>query len=57
MTAPGQVQSPVNAPRTAPYKLAGLVLLLVFAVVVTLVSIQFRGGFSDPEKLTMSTLR
>lgn len=57
MTAPGQVQSPVNAPRTAPYKLAGLVLLLVFAVVVTLVSIQFRGGFSDPEKLTMIAAR
>jgi phospholipid/cholesterol/gamma-HCH transport system substrate-binding protein len=57
MTAPGQVQSPVNAPKTAPYKLSGFVLLLIFAVVVTLVSIQFRGGFADPEKLTMIATR
>jgi phospholipid/cholesterol/gamma-HCH transport system substrate-binding protein len=53
MTASGQVQSPVNKPRTPPFKLAGLVLLAVLAVVVTLVSVQFRGGFEDPEKLTL----
>jgi len=53
MTAPGQVQSPVNKPRTPPFKLAGFVLLLVLAAVVTLVSIQFRGGFEDPEKLRL----
>ena len=57
MTAPGQVQSPVNAPKTAPYKLAGLVMLLVFAVVVVMVAVQFRGGFADPEKLTMIASR
>ena len=57
MTAPGQVQSPVNAPKTTPYKLAGLVMLLVFAVVVALVSIQFRGGFANPDKLTMIATR
>ena len=57
MTAPGQMQSPINKPKTPPYKLAGLVLLLVFAVIVTLVSIQFRGGFADPEKLTMIAAR
>jgi phospholipid/cholesterol/gamma-HCH transport system substrate-binding protein len=53
MTAPGQVQLPVNKPRTPPFKLAGLVLLAALIAVVTLVSIQFRGGFQDPEKLTL----
>jgi len=57
MTAPGQVQSPVNQPRTPPFKLAGLVLLLVTAVVVVLVWVQFRGGFSQPEKLTLISSR
>src|SRR5688572_7604027 len=57
MTAPNQMQSPVNEPRTPPYKIAGLVLLLVIAVIVTLVSVQFRGGFSDPEKLTLIASR
>lgn len=45
--------APINKPRTPPYKLAGLILLVVFAVIVTLVSVQFRGGFQDPEKLTL----
>jgi phospholipid/cholesterol/gamma-HCH transport system substrate-binding protein len=57
MTAPGQVQSPVNTPKTPPYKIAGLVLLVVFAVVVALVWTQFRGGFADPEKLTLISSR
>jgi phospholipid/cholesterol/gamma-HCH transport system substrate-binding protein len=57
MTAPGQVQSPVNQPRTPPFKLAGLVLLLVVAVVVALVWIQFRGGFAEPERLTLISSR
>ncbi len=57
MTAPGQTKSPVNEPRTPPYKIAGVVLLIVTAVVVGLVSIQFRGGFSDPEKLTLISSR
>src|SRR4051812_19897324 len=51
--ASGQLQSPVNKPRTPPYKLAGLVLLLVAAIVFALVWAQFRGSFQDPEKLTM----
>lgn len=57
MTAPNQTQSPVNAPRTPPYKIAGLVLLLVFAVIVTLVWMQFRGDFENPEKLTLISSR
>jgi phospholipid/cholesterol/gamma-HCH transport system substrate-binding protein len=57
MTAPGHDQLPVNEPRTPPYKVAGLVLLLITAVVVALVWTQFRGGFSDPEKLTLISSR
>jgi phospholipid/cholesterol/gamma-HCH transport system substrate-binding protein len=57
MTAPGQVQSPVNTPKTPPYKIAGLVLLVVFLVIVALVWTQFRGGFADPEKLTLISSR
>lgn len=58
MTAPGQNQQlPVNEPRTPPYKIAGLVLLLIAAVVVSLVWFQFRGDFQDPEKLTMISSR
>lgn len=57
MTAPGQVQLPINKPRTPPYKLAGAVLLLIFAVVVALVWTQFRGGFADPERLTLFSSR
>lgn len=51
--APGQVQSPVNKPRTPPFKLAGLVLLVVAAVVFGLVWYQFRGGFESKESLTL----
>lgn len=57
MTAPGQMQSPINEPKTPPYKVAGLVLLVIAVVVVTLVGIQFRGGFADPEKLTLISSR
>jgi phospholipid/cholesterol/gamma-HCH transport system substrate-binding protein len=57
MTAPGQVQSPVNTPKTPPYKLAGLVLLVITAVIVALVWGEFRGTFAKPEKLTMLSAR
>jgi phospholipid/cholesterol/gamma-HCH transport system substrate-binding protein len=57
MTAPGQAQSPINEPRTPPYKVAGLVLFLIAAIVVTLVWMQFRGDFQDPEKLTLISSR
>jgi phospholipid/cholesterol/gamma-HCH transport system substrate-binding protein len=57
MTAPGQVDSPVNAPRTPPYKLAGLILIVVAVVVVALVWVQFRGGWANPERLTMISSR
>jgi phospholipid/cholesterol/gamma-HCH transport system substrate-binding protein len=57
MTAPGQMQLPVNKPRTPPYKVAGLVLLLITAIVVALVWAQFRGDFANPEKLTLISSR
>jgi phospholipid/cholesterol/gamma-HCH transport system substrate-binding protein len=57
MTAPGQYQSPINKPKTPPYKLAGIILLVVFAIVVALVWTQFRGGFADPERLTLISSR
>jgi phospholipid/cholesterol/gamma-HCH transport system substrate-binding protein len=57
MTRPEQSQLPLNKPKTPPYLLAGAVLLLVFAVVVALVWTQFRGGFADPERLTLLSSR
>jgi phospholipid/cholesterol/gamma-HCH transport system substrate-binding protein len=49
--------APINNLRTPPYKLAGLVLLLIFAVIATLVWFQFRGDFTPHEKLTMMSTR
>ena len=57
MTSAGHTQAPINKPKTPPYKIAGLVLLVVAIVVVTLVAIQFRGGFASPEKLTLISAR
>ncbi|MGB3353665.1 MAG: MCE family protein [Mycobacterium sp.] len=48
---------PLNKPRTPPYKLAGLVLLLVFGLVATLVWFQFRGAFTPREQLTLRAAR
>lgn len=50
-------QAPINNPRTPPYKVAGLVLLVIFAVVATLVWFQFRGDFTPREKLTLMSAR
>ncbi len=57
MTAPGQLQSPINKPKTPPYKIAGIVLLVIAAIVVGLVWTQFRGGFANPERLTLIASR
>lgn len=51
--ASGQIQSPANTPRTPPYKIAGAVLLAIALGVGWLVWHQFRGGFDDPEQLTL----
>lgn len=51
--APGQVQSPVNTPRTPPYKIAGVILLVIALGAGWLVWYQFRGGFESKEELTL----
>ena len=38
-------QAPLNKPKTPPYKLAGLVLLLISALILSLTWLQFRGFF------------
>ncbi|CDP87018.1 virulence factor Mce family protein [Mycolicibacterium farcinogenes] len=50
MTAP---QASLNKPKIPPYKLAGLVLALVTAVVIALTWMQFRGSFEDKTQLTV----
>jgi phospholipid/cholesterol/gamma-HCH transport system substrate-binding protein len=54
MTAP---VTPVNKPKTPPYKLAGLVLLLVVAVVLALTWAQFRGYFEKKATLVVMAER
>ena len=50
-------QGKVNAPRNPPYNTAGVVLLLIGALVVWLVYMQFRGNFSPKTQLTMLSSR
>src|ERR1700751_5325799 len=52
-TPPGKL----NAPRTMPYKTAGLGLVLVSALVLWLVYMQFRGNFTTKTQLTMLSSR
>jgi phospholipid/cholesterol/gamma-HCH transport system substrate-binding protein len=49
--------APINAPRTPPYKLAGLVLALITIAAIVLVYFQFRGDFLDRQQLTMISAR
>lgn len=49
MTSPAKI----NSRRNPPYKLAGIGLLVVAAVILVLVYGQFRGGFTPKTKLTM----
>jgi phospholipid/cholesterol/gamma-HCH transport system substrate-binding protein len=53
MIAAGQITSPENSQRRPPYKLAGLVLMVIVAIVVAMVYVQFRGGFTPTTKLTL----
>jgi phospholipid/cholesterol/gamma-HCH transport system substrate-binding protein len=46
-----------NAPRTPPYKLAGVGLLVILALILVLVYGQFRGDFTPKTKLTMLASR
>ena len=49
--------APLNSPRTPPYKLAGLIFLLINVVVAVLVLYQFKGKFSPKTELTMLSSR
>jgi phospholipid/cholesterol/gamma-HCH transport system substrate-binding protein len=49
--------APLNASRTPPYKLAGLVLTLLTIVAIVLVYLQFRGDFLPREQVTMMANR
>ncbi|WAJ45614.1 MCE family protein [Mycobacterium sp. Aquia_216] len=53
MTRPGKI----NEARTPPYKLAGVGLLVIAAVIFVLVYGQFRGDFTPKVKLTMLASR
>jgi phospholipid/cholesterol/gamma-HCH transport system substrate-binding protein len=53
MTTPGKI----NKEHVPPYRLAGLVLLIVALVVFTVVYLQFRGDFTPKTKLTMVAAR
>jgi len=57
MTSPAKSPAKINAPRNPPYKLAGVALLVVAAVVLVLVYGQFRGDFTPKTKLTMVASR
>jgi phospholipid/cholesterol/gamma-HCH transport system substrate-binding protein len=53
MTSPARF----NTPRTPPYKLAGVGLLVILALILVLVYGQFRGDFTPKTKLTMLASR
>ncbi|OBI40135.1 MCE family protein [Mycobacterium colombiense] len=46
-----------NSPRTPPYKLAGVAILVVFALALALIYGQFRGNFTPKTELTMLASR
>ncbi|WP_099025326.1 MCE family protein [Mycolicibacterium palauense] len=52
-----QVRAPQNSTRIPPYKVAGLVLLLLSVVVLVAVWIQFRGGFTATTPLILESKR
>ena len=49
--------APLNKPQAPPYRLAGIVLLLVLALIVTFVVLQFRGTLKPKTYLTMLSSR
>jgi phospholipid/cholesterol/gamma-HCH transport system substrate-binding protein len=49
--------APLNTKRNPPYKLAGLVLTIIFIVALVLVYTLFRGWWLDREQLTMVSSR
>src|SRR4051812_13903100 len=57
MTRPAQNQLPLNKAKTPPYKLAGVVLLLIAALLLTTTWMQFRGDFEKKTDLTLIASR
>jgi phospholipid/cholesterol/gamma-HCH transport system substrate-binding protein len=55
--AEGQVRAELNKDRTPPYKIAGIVLAVVAALVLTLTWAQFRGYFDTKAQLYVVTPR
>ncbi|HTX97176.1 MAG TPA: MCE family protein [Mycobacterium sp.] len=53
MSSPAQT----NAPRNPPYKLAGIAMLVICAILLVLVYQQFRGNFTPKTQLTMLSSR
>jgi len=51
------VTAPLNKPQIPPYRLAGIVLLLVLALIMTFVILQFRGTLKPKTYLTMLASR
>lgn len=49
MTTPGKI----NTIRNPPYKVAAVAMLVVLALIVAVVYVQFRGGFTPETRLTM----
>ncbi len=49
--------APLNKPRNPPVRIAGLVLLLILAVILTFVIMQFRGTLKPKTDLTMLSAR
>lgn len=52
-----QPSAPLVKPKTPPYKVAGLVLLLISALILTLTWLQFRGYFEKRVQLTVMAER
>jgi phospholipid/cholesterol/gamma-HCH transport system substrate-binding protein len=57
MTTTSAPAGKLNPPRNPPYKLAGVAILVVAAVLLVLVYGQFRGDFTPKTKLTMLASR
>ena len=49
--------APLNPPRTPPLKLAGIIFLIISALVLTFILLQFRGKLTPKTELTMVSSR
>jgi len=49
--------APLNSQRRPPLKLAGIILLVILALIVTFVSLQFRGKLTPTTQLTLLSSR